>query len=93
MRIGGIGRNLYWGVMESDGFEGEPQSPVVGRRGNSHRVAEDIINFGVFYMTVSLSWTLEWGGEHLRNASTRLFGWWGNAGPRATKIARINGCS
>lgn len=87
--------------MQTDWFEGEAQSAVVGSGLEFDRVADYVVDFDVFccvglvhgfFLSVCKSPSLD-GYGYLRNGSIWLPGSCGNAGPLATKMARMSGCS
>ena len=82
---------LSVGGVEADGFEWEAEGAIVGFGDEVEGVADNVVDFSVFLEDISLG--LGRKKSDLRKGSTRLFGAWGNAGPLATKIARIRGCS
>lgn len=79
-------------TMQAHRFQRQPKGSVVGRGSDPNRVTQNVVDLDVFCHGQRGNLQRE-GGKHSRKTSTLLLGWCGKAGPRATKIALIRGCS
>ena len=79
--------------MKADGTERKMKGAVVGVAGEEERVADDVVDFGIFYVLLVRGNPNPEKKTSSRKISSLLPGRWGKAGPLATKIALMSGCS